>query len=296
MELGVLSLLNRGHLPGRFAFDHFPNFSLRTYMFKHALQVFLNLYIRLPTHRGKARAVCALSRLSNDMFLLSRYGVYMVGAPDATTAMSLIGGYNDVYEALDLLRTGDLFVDVGANAGVFSLVAAKAVGQPGRVVAFEPSPFVFSRLTRNLTINHFDNVFPFQAALADHTGLCRFDSGVSTHTGGAHLSESGSLKVLGMGEELVFELLKAIGGDRRTTIKIDVEGAELLVLQSLSRWLSRSQTRRVIIEVNRAALARFGTDPSDLYRFMDEAGFVPKLRLGSTFFNEVFDRKDYHGT
>jgi FkbM family methyltransferase len=261
-------------------------------MFKHALQAFINSYIRLPTHRGKARAVCGLSRLSKDMTLLSRYGVYMLSAPDSTTAMSLIGGYNDVYEALDILEDGDLFIDVGANAGVFSLVAAKAVGQSGRVVAFEPSPVVFSRLTRNLTINHLDNVFPFQAALTDHTGLCRFDSGVSTHTGGAHLTESGSLIVLGMGDELVIELLKAIGGDRRTIIKIDVEGAELLVLRTLSRWLLRPQTTRIVVEVSEAALARFGKGQRELYEFMDQVGFYPRRRLSSSFFNEVFDRID----
>lgn len=68
------------------------------------------------------------------------------------------------------LKPGDVFVDVGANIGYFSLLASKLVGPGGRVVAIEASPEVFDLLRRNLELNKAHNVRAVNVAISDREG------------------------------------------------------------------------------------------------------------------------------
>ncbi len=69
-----------------------------------------------------------------------------------------------------ILTPGMVFVDAGANDGLYSLFAARRVGPAGLVWAFEPSAREFARLEENLKLNALENVRPFRAALADRNG------------------------------------------------------------------------------------------------------------------------------
>ena len=68
------------------------------------------------------------------------------------------------------LRKGDVFVDVGANSGVFSMKAAKCVQDEGYVLALEPLPDMLYTLYRNVALNGFSNVRLRNFCLSDHTG------------------------------------------------------------------------------------------------------------------------------
>src|SRR5262249_50498938 len=68
------------------------------------------------------------------------------------------------------LRSGDVFVDVGANIGLFTLIAADRVGPTGKVIAFEPTSTTFDRLLRNVRLNRFSNVQCVKSALSDRSG------------------------------------------------------------------------------------------------------------------------------
>src|SRR6266699_2559349 len=72
------------------------------------------------------------------------------------------------------LRPGDTFVDVGANIGLFTLIAARLVGPQGRVLSFEPTPETFARLTKNVQTNRLENVSCQQLALSDRAGEMEF--------------------------------------------------------------------------------------------------------------------------
>ena len=78
-------------------------------------------------------------------------------------------------EALEkYLRPGDVFVDVGASIGWFTLIAAKAVGKSGKVYAFEPQPDSLNLLKKNVAANHFENVVvPTQAVVANKGGTTK---------------------------------------------------------------------------------------------------------------------------
>src|SRR5436305_5767221 len=72
------------------------------------------------------------------------------------------------------LAGGKVFYDIGANIGWYSLLAARAVGPEGRVLAFEPSLLNASLAQHNAAVNHFANVTVACAALTDHDGWLTF--------------------------------------------------------------------------------------------------------------------------
>lgn len=87
-------------------------------------------------------------------------------------AIKLVGTHNirQSYEMQLLLRSGDTFIDCGANLGAYVVPMAERVGRDGRVIAFEPFRHVFQQLTANVAINGLMNVWTVQAALSNYSG------------------------------------------------------------------------------------------------------------------------------
>src|SRR5579884_2290282 len=82
------------------------------------------------------------------------------------------GGYEPGFAAVlrHHVRPGFVFLDVGANIGLYTLLAAARVGSRGSVHAFEPNPDVFVDLSRNVNLNRFENVVLNESAVSDHDG------------------------------------------------------------------------------------------------------------------------------
>lgn len=128
------------------------------------------------------------------------------------------------------LRKGDVFVDVGANSGVFSMKAAKCVQDEGCVLAFEPLPDMLYTLYRNVNLNGFSNVRLRNFCLSDHTGTGEFwinhgrpaSSGLVRHDAQAARFSTLCLR---LDELAAIEKL-----NRLDYLKIDVEGAETSIL------------------------------------------------------------------
>ncbi|MGE3780709.1 MAG: FkbM family methyltransferase [Pirellulaceae bacterium] len=138
----------------------------------------------------------------------------------------MLGRYEPDQSALIArsLGPGDVFYDVGAAVGYYSLLAARRVGEHGYVVAFEPDVRNAAFLRRHVIVNQLTNVELHQVAVSDRSGLEQFSRGTGTGTG--HLSE--------MGDSCVHVCrLDDIVQDTPppTHIKIDVEGAEQRVLE-----------------------------------------------------------------
>jgi len=174
----------------------------------------------------------------------------------------------------DTLKPGDTFVDVGANVGWFTLIAAKAVGPTGRVVAVEPEPRNAAKLRGNVAANGFGNVTVLEKAASDTPGT------LSLHI--ADLGENHSVADLGYGRGTVsveaVRLDDAITGPVRL-IKVDVEGYEAQVLAGLERTPRDNPGVVLVIEFDPVLLGAAGTDPGALLRSLADKGFRPK-RLG----------------
>lgn len=256
----------------------------------------LSAYIAAPYHRGKFKVLRRLLPLVNERPVRSRYGVLMHSrARDFTNFASISGcfqqDYDDVYAQVVALKPGMAFIDIGANAGVFSLVASKMVGEGGVVLSFEPSLDVFRDLVNNAAVNRTRNLFPFNMAVGGETTLARFSTGETSHSGIGHLSENGDVSTLQIQFDAFPKLFDTLIGDRDTVIKIDVEGAEGHVVSSLRAFLRRPQVKTVITEIDPTYLERFGHSDRQVYAVLKEAGFQPQRGLGAApHYNEVFQR------
>ncbi len=155
------------------------------------------------------------------------------------------------------LGKGDVFVDIGANIGLFTLKAAQLVGPSGRVFAVEPGRETAARLARNLALNQYSYIEQIPVALSDREGVALLHH---VMLGGD--SQAFSLLDYGEGdvaaEEVQCRTLDGVvaqfGLTRLDCIKIDVEGAEPLVLKGGAETLS-SLRPIIIFEVNTVAVS-----------------------------------------
>lgn len=169
-----------------------------------------------------------------------------------------------------VLKPGMLFVDVGANIGYFSLIAARLVGETGRVWAFEPEEENFSLLRRNIAANGCKNITPTQKAVAQKSGtqmLYKDSDNLCAHS---LLPKEGWEPVV-VGTVSLDEFFK--NTPHISVIKIDVEGAEMSVLAGMKDILEKNPQLMLIIEFYPNALRRAGTDPLEMLRTLYESGF-----------------------
>ena len=142
------------------------------------------------------------------------------------------------------LERGGTFIDIGANIGYFSLEAATLVGEGGRVIAFEPLPFLAEQLRTSIQLNGFSNIDVRQLALGDSVGEQKIELQRGNIGGSSLVKELDSghfetVKVARLDDELA-------GIDRVDLIKIDVEGYEYEVLKGAQAVLQKHQPTLVM--------------------------------------------------
>jgi FkbM family methyltransferase len=138
-------------------------------------------------------------------------------------------------------KRGDIFIDIGAHIGKYTMQAAKIVGNEGIVIAIEAEPTTFKALTEGVASNGFSNVVTLNLAVYDK------ECGVVLHSvpiGGKLMKGKGLTSIkrdVGPGIEVMAKPLDQIIDELKLTkvdfIKIDVEGAELEVLKGAKKTL-----------------------------------------------------------
>lgn len=194
----------------------------------------------------------------------------------ATRGMSGATGnwYCGLHEAAEMsfvlhaLRPTDLFVDVGANIGSYTILASGAAG--ARTIAVEPIPATFRNLLRNVRLNGLDDIVRCeQLGLSDTRGTLRFTDHLDTVN---HIIADDDP---GVGIAVpVTTLDELTGADVPAVVKIDVEGYELSVLRGGQRILGDERLLAVILETNGSG-ARYGVHDSELLGIMSDYGFEP---------------------
>lgn len=192
-----------------------------------------------------------------------------------------------------------VIIDIGANIGLFSKAFANSNYEPKLILAFEPSPYIFNILT--IALKKFKNVQCFQIALADRKGSTMLNMPVK-NTGAIRvgLSHIGNIK---KSENFISTKVKTERIDDFLCenfnfdvhiIKMDVEGAEGLVIEGASRLLK--QVRPFwFVEISNTP-GRFEKNGPDIFQIFLENGYVPHLHCGADQWapqNEVTVGKDY---
>jgi FkbM family methyltransferase len=256
--------------------------------------------LRMPGHRGKFRLLNMLDRLAGPFLL--RCGsegllmeTFLSSSMDVSYFVAEEGGADasidrEAMRYIKKLSPGDTYIDIGANTGFLAMNASRRVGRGGRVLAFEPSPREYTRLQGNGRRNQCSNLICVNIALGAKNSLVRFHV-EPHHTGLNKLvpAEGG-----GHGEAPFVPVVAGSGiladwvGSRPALLKIDVEGAEMLVLAGIRDFLQTCPPRVVVIEITDRFLREFGSNKAEIYEFMSELGYCPEINSDDWQYDEVF--------
>jgi FkbM family methyltransferase len=197
------------------------------------------------------------------------------------------GNQPTVWFSRRLLRPGDTVIDIGANTGLFAMGAARVVGNNGWVHAFEPVPRNADLLDANLELNGIENVIVNRLALSQSEGVATFYSVMSREESRC-LSEPTALINSGLGSlaprpgadteikvpvQRLDEYIRKSRVDRVDFIKIDVEGAEKLVLEGAEELLSRVDAPIIMFEADDRLPVRFGSTCRDVKQLLADHGY-----------------------
>ncbi len=178
----------------------------------------------------------------------------------------------DKYKAIrNFLPAGGVFIDVGANKGDFSLVAAKISGDKGTVLSFEPEPENCGWIEKSACINGYKNIFLRQIALSNENGLAPFYLGKKT---GWHTllpnQKRRSKKVIDVQVRTLDSLLKEASFNKKIDmIKIDVEGSEIMVLQGAEETLKVNKDIVLLVDIH----PRMSVIAEEVCKFLISLGF-----------------------
>lgn len=151
------------------------------------------------------------------------------------------------------LKSGDVFVDIGANIGYDTLLASARVGRAGQVVAIEASPRTFALLQKNLALNPASiNVRAINAAVSDKPGTLELYEISSANIGAATtLASRGGTLIASVEARPLDQILTADEIQRLRLIKMDVEGAEPPILRYILGQLHLyPQTMDIVVEAS----------------------------------------------
>jgi FkbM family methyltransferase len=192
------------------------------------------------------------------------------------------------------LSPGDVFIDVGANIGYYSVIAAEAVGSGGAVHAIEASPSIFRLLRESIELNDASNIRAVNCAVhrertkvrvfkAPETNLGKTTILDRAQTGNLQFSEEAEVPGLPLQEIVALEDLR-----RARLIKIDVEGAEWFVLEGIRPLLGQiGPDAEWIVEIDPASVRMCGGDVDTIVKWFAEHGCRP-FRLTNTYRDDEY--------
>lgn len=190
------------------------------------------------------------------------------GMPGAT--LNIYAGlheFEDMAFVLHLLRKDDLFVDVGANIGSYTILAGGAVG--ARCISVEPIKYTFEKLKDNINLNRLSgNVQAMNMGIGNEKGVLKFTAGLDCMNHVVANSE----QVVNVLEVPVTSLNDLLENQHPILIKIDVEGFETNVIAGADKVLSQPSLLAVIMELNGSG-NRYCFDEQTLHQSMLDYGF-----------------------
>jgi FkbM family methyltransferase len=174
-----------------------------------------------------------------------------------------------------IIKRGMYLVDVGANIGYYTTLFSRLTGDKGKVISFEPSPLSFSILDKNARMNCLKNVVIVQKALSNLTGIEKLYLS-KTNPGDNRLSSSiveETDKDRDIIEVEVVRLDDFYKEDRIDLLKIDVQGAEMKVIEGGLKTIENNPDMQIIIEFWPKGLLAQGVEPIQLLSKLEHLGF-----------------------
>jgi len=227
-----------------------------------------------------AETVVNVLKLRNSM-VESRVGRYRadLNMSDMIQRQVSFGLYerDEANFVLSLLKPGDVFFDLGANVGFYSLLAAERVGAAGAVHAFEPMPDNAATLRRTIERNSISHLHLNEVAVAESPGFRTLyypdaswgNSGWATLVTSERKHHSIVVPVITLDQYVRQHQIEHV-----RLIKLDIEGAELLALQGATDLLARPDAPDLFLEINPHYLVSQGIDSRAVTQFVAAQGYT----------------------
>jgi FkbM family methyltransferase len=179
--------------------------------------------------------------------------------------------FEEMMFLLHVLRSDDVFCDVGANIGSYTILASGVVR--ARTLSFEPVPSTFFYLKRNVGVNDLDGLVElYNCGVGEKTGMLFFtNDGDTVNHVITDVDQPSQARV----EVAIRTLDQVLDGREPRLIKIDVEGFEQSVLTGAKKTLERPGLKAIIIELNGLSI-RYGATAEEIHQFLLSYGFLPR--------------------
>jgi FkbM family methyltransferase len=234
----------------------------------------IDFKIKVTTKAGETKHITLLldDTNPNENHILTFLRGGMSYEPDVTRIVKKI------------LEPGDVFIDVGANVGYFTVLGSALVGSEGKVYSFEPDPKNIARIKFHCENNRADNVEIIARPASDSVADVNFWFNKSS-SGGNALWNPGEyfgdpqfndgcsvMKSTTLSDEFASKGLKDV-----KLVKIDTEGAEHAILRGARDWLRHQRIPYIIAELNTFGMQKLGTSFNAFTEFMYANGYLAFL-------------------
>ncbi|MDB9775838.1 FkbM family methyltransferase [Vicingaceae bacterium] len=177
--------------------------------------------------------------------------------------------FNDMGFLLHFLNEEDVFFDVGANIGSYTVLSSKVCG--AKSFSFEPSKITYERLSNNIFLNRIDTlVTPFNLGVSEKSETLNFSTGFDTvnHVTAKEMEYTEKIDTISLNE--VCKTNNVIPN----LLKIDVEGFEFKVIAGASELLGSDQLNAIIIELNGSG-PRYGFNEDEIHNTLTQYNYSP---------------------
>jgi len=175
------------------------------------------------------------------------------------------------------LHEGMTFLDVGANFGYFTALAAHLVGKRGRIISLEPDPRLFAKLRWMVDRNQLSQVTPLQVAAADKAGVLKLE-GFDESAGNYGLSklaieDASGPHIFDVRAAQIDQILNDLSVSQVDLVKMDIEGAEQLAIRGMSKGLAAHRYRNIILELHPEPLDQRGVTVRNVLALLEQSGY-----------------------
>ena len=181
---------------------------------------------------------------------------------------NLAGEGQFLNEILLKLDKHNIFWDVGANVGFYSIAAAKIMNTNSKIFAFEPEPKTFNLLQKNIELNKTNNITALSIALGDIDGDKLIYPSDTPNFGAHSFVQRTDYRVKKKGKNISINtadtLIEEMKIDVPDVMKIDVEGAEILVLRGMKHLLMNQKLKMIFCETHVNLLPLFGSSEEEV--------------------------------
>jgi FkbM family methyltransferase len=249
----------------------------------HRWQWFHDYYSGISReYRSRRRVPDAAEKILKDVHGV-RFVLYSFDLPNWQDLVSRTSDAGEFQAIPQLVQSGDTAIDIGANAGLYSVLLSRLCGPTGRVWAFEPVLDTYWRLRETLALNRCENVVPVQSAICDRSGTVTMNvfepqfaewNSLGVRSGkdrkGKLVSSCGSAEVLAHALDEFCEH-QQIG--HINFLKVDVEGFELSVFRGAERLLSKRRIDYICFEISQEPLKAVGIESCKVFEALEDHGY-----------------------